>query len=296
MTISVSLGVLGRLLSLVGFAMTLQAIVAAIKPESILRILNKVLSKLEIPITIDGDYVIPLLMIAILLVYGSNWIVQYVRSLLMRRINQRIFSDIRNFAPQRVMDEDIFIIEQGPAAAQAAEKCMEVSLFIIMILTLFIFISPTLVLMLLPILAVLVVIQILGDRVKLRELKEQNDTRSTYINEFDPSGKAQKRIKPENNTYRQSLIEARENRRHRVAVKPQSDTFIGAIAIVVIIYYLDSLNLNSEYLAGLLILFVIGLRYIISAGIEMSASVSRLLELRRDIGMINEIVSTTFAA
>ena len=289
---SVALGVIGRLMLLAGFGVTLQAIIAAIKPAAATNVANKVLAKLEIGITIEVDYLIPLLVVALLLVYGGNWIIQYVRSHLLRRVVHNIISDKRNFLSGRDMDDDIFIIEQGPVVAQATEKCLEISLFIALILSLFILVSPVLVLMLLPLFGLLVVIQVLGDRAKLKQLKDQSEAKTNYLITIDSSGIKQKRKTPVDDKLRRNLFDARERRRHHAAIKPQSDTFVGAIATVVIIYYLANLDLSTEYLAGMMIFFVIGLRYVIAAGREMSNNVSRLLELRKHIDIIRGLLST----
>ena len=291
LSVSVTLGITSRLMLLAGFGMTLQAIIAAIKPETVTNVANKILNKFDIAFTIEVDYLIPILITALLLIYGGNWIVQYIRSGLMSRLVHRIISDKRNFLSGRSMDDDIFIIEQGPVAAQATEKCLEISFFIILILSLFIFVSPVLVVLLLPILSLLMAAQVLGDRAKLRQLKEQADAKDNYLNLTDSSGNDQEREVPADDEQRKILILAVDRRRHHAAIKPQSDTLIGAIAIVAIIYYLTNLDLSTEYLAGAMIFFVIGLRYVIAAGREMSNNVSRLLELRKHIKTIKGVLS-----
>jgi len=293
LTTSVILGVGARILLLLGFAMTLQAIVATIRPEIIAGFVNKLLEKTGLGINLEEGYVVQILMGVILLIYGSNWVLQYFRSLLVKRLNKKIVEDSRNFKTGRNLDDDIFIIGQTPGIVQSVEKCIQIAVFMLLIMSLIALMVPNLALLLLPVLIFLVVIQIYGGRKNLKELVQQQSARKLYINHTDPAdGIIRKRTAPENSSERSAYLAIMEQRRHRLALKPESEGIVGVFAITLVIYYLYLTKPDIEQFAGLLIVFVVGIRSVIASGRELSNNVSRILELRKYTDVLRDMLAT----
>jgi hypothetical protein len=280
--VSMMLGVIGRILALVGFAVTLQAIVAAIHPEILIGLLNRVFTHFHINISIDAVNIVPVLIIAILVIFSAGWLIQYTRSYLIGILNLRITRYDQSLASQLTMDDDIFLLEQVPPVVEAVEKSCEILLFMLMVIAMIAYMAPMLSLLLIPMLGLLVSVQVFGDRSRLRNLHQQNMARKNYVNETRDNGALRKRDAPLDIEERVEYFTLRERMRHQRVVKPQADAFVGAVVISMVIYYLSIAEINSEHLAGVLIIFVVGIRNIISSGRELSVAISKILELRKD--------------
>lgn len=274
-------GMAVRALTLLGFVATLQSIVAAIKPKMMVNVVNGGFTYLGLSYVIDPTDIVSILMIAILFIFGLNWIVQAVHSKLVGRLNFKSIEHMQSLIGGQSIEADAYIIDRLPALVQAVIRCCIIVLFMLFILIAISLLVPQLGLVVLPAMVVaLVIVQVLGDRGKLRRHKELRDARRKYdMMIVDRPSNGRVNAAAEAKALRE--YEAiREQQRHRAAVQPQISAFIGAIAICAIIYNLFTSELNVDQLAGMLIVVVVGIRYIISYSRELSANFSRILELR----------------
>ncbi len=289
--ITVLLGAIIRIASLFSYALTLQAIVAAIRPDVVHGFLSRALAALPLNLTITVDQVIPVLISAIILIHAMNWVGQYIRIGILEHINKKIAARQSNFADGRTMDEDLFLLEQVPGIIQSLDKVVQIVLLMIMIMLLISLAAPILTLLLLPILVGMVAIQVYGDRRNLREIQKQQDARRLYVNHTDPKdGKFRRRPCPQDTKDRDFYLSILIGRRRHTNVKPETDAFVSAIALSLVIYYLHIAHLSMDQLAGLLVLFVVGLRYMIASGRELSVNILLILNMRKDIELLQNIL------
>jgi hypothetical protein len=283
------IGISARIITLIGFAITLQAFIAAIRPDVILSFSNKLLVSLGFDLEIQVENLVHILILIIILIYGLNFLFHIIYSKILKKYIFYIVNDKEKFMVKQTMDDDIFLVEEVPPVIQSMIKSLEVIMFMTLVIVLISLLVPVLVLLLLPVLMLLVFIQVVADRAKLRDLEHQKKARQCYVNFKDVDGKLRRRLSPEINIERDRYLQIRDKRRHKALIKPQFDVFVGAIATSIVIYYLFKAQLDVEQLAGLLIIFVVGIRNVIASGRELSVSISRLLELRKHIPTLERL-------
>jgi hypothetical protein len=282
-------GVACRILGLVGFAMTLQAIVGAIRPNIFMPIIEQIEKALSFSLGLRESDVVFILIGIVIVIFVTNLISHRIRAFFSTKLNYRLVYDERNFCKDRLMDDDIFLVEQLPPTVQSIEKCFEIFIFMVLIIMMILFVSPDLVLLLLPLVCLIVIASVYGDRSRLRDVKRQQDARKTYVNRLDPDGKLRKHERPSNNKKRDQYLKILNERRQQETIKPQIDALVGACAMCIIVYYLSRSGFDTQRMAGTLLIFVVGVRYLIASVREFGVNFSRVLELRKNSRLLKVI-------
>ncbi|MEM7249821.1 MAG: hypothetical protein AAF493_00265 [Pseudomonadota bacterium] len=281
LAMSLFFGVSVRVLNLAGFALTLKAIVAAIKPSIVTDFIAVYAAKyVSLPPNIN-DYIVVILAGCVIAIFGLKLIFAHLHFYLQSQLVRSFVVDKSNFEPNRIFEQDVFVLENLPLTVQAIEKSIEIIIFVLLMLGFIAFIAPLLALLLIPTLSLLVMASVVRDRKSLRESNAQRETKVRYVERVDEHYGDDGVKRPLDCEERERYFAARVQRQRRVALNPQLDSFFGATAIVLVIYYLAQSNIDAESLAGLLLVFVIGIRYVVAAGRELSINVSRILELRK---------------
>lgn len=278
---AVATGMTVRVFTLLGFVVTLQSIVAAIRPQLMVNYFKKAFMHLGLGDGIDSSNVLTMLIVTILLVFGLNLIVQVLHSKFVGRLNLRSIERMQSLIGGKSNETDSYIIDKVPATVQAFVTCCVIGLLMLFLLVAISFITPMLGLLILPSMVLaLVLVQVLSDRGKLRRDKELWDARQKYSKFIALSAEKEQSSRADKAKALREYEAVQERLRHIAAVRPQISALIGAIAICAIIYHLFTLELKLGQLAGMLIVFVVGIRYIISYSREFSTNFSRILELR----------------
>ncbi len=290
-------GMAVRAFTVLGLIATLQSIVAAIKPMMMVNAVNKGSNYLGVGYVVDSGDVVSILIIAILFIFGLTWVVQAVHSKLVGRLNFKCTKHMQSLIGGQSVEFDAYIIDRLPALLQAVTRCCDIALFILLILIAISILVPKLGLLVLPaMVAALVLVEVFRDRGKLRREKELWDARHKYNTVIARRAKKERVNAADEARALQEFQAIRENQRHRAAVQPQIMAFIGAVAICAIIYNLFTSELELDQLAGMLIVVVVGIRYVIRLSRELSTNFSRILELRSKTEIMRAVLEPDPAA
>jgi hypothetical protein len=123
-------------------------------------------------------------------------------------------------------------------------------------------------------------IQVYGNRTRLVDVHKLRNARWGY-RFHNINGKRRVRQGPEAGVERDIFIDRREQLRRHKVIKPQVDAFFGAIALCVVIYYVSNTEITGDYIPGMFIIIIVGIRYVIVFGRELSVNVSQILDLRK---------------
>lgn len=288
--VTVGLGLVGRALTLICFALTLQAIVAAINPGMVLRVLSRAHQKLGLGFAVGPDELVIVVISSIVAAYATNLIVRHLHARSFENVISRIMRKSENFSKSLSMEDDVFTIERLPVIVQSVVAFCEIALFCTIIVIIISLVAPTLSLILLIALCLLIVVQVFGDRSKLRELDTQRAAKALYVGAGAPGAKSARHEHPQDTPARQAYLEARSLRRRKAFTKPHADAFAGALVLAVVIHYLFNAELSMDQLAGLVFLFVLGIRYVVSMGRELSTKLGTILELRKETRLLEKQV------
>lgn len=280
-------GIASRLLSLAGFAATLYAIIAAISVSYVQRHFERLAAYIGDDFSFDETQIVVIIISFILVCYLANYALQYFKSRLLGIILQKVCSLEPSRNASVPLDYDSFVIENLSSTIRDVERAIETSVFIFIVLVFIAIIMPELALIMLPVLGVMVVINVMGNRANVHRIKQQNDARKSYINEKGADGKLRRRKSIGDCEERSTYLSVREDRRHKTSMKPYLDQIVGALAICCIIYYIHTLDIDPENIAGIIIIFVISIRNVVAAGHELSGSISNIFDLRRHMDIIS---------
>lgn len=277
------LGVVSRFLTIASFAVALKAVLAALRPDLVLVVIGVVYEAVGLERTVTYDTLPPILISLVITVNLLNWLTSVLIGRISAAYNNRLIAKEIISWEHRSIDDDLFILDKMPIIARSVVRSIEVSLFLVSMLGLIFIFSSDLALFLIPLIAVLVVAQVLGDRKKLVVLTEMRKARRKYLTYFDENtGKLRKRTTAEDNCDRRAYFDLREHVRFRGLMKDRLDSFLGALALGVVIYYLFQNQMEVGELASLLIVFVLAIRQTLGAGKQLSVHLLAILELRRD--------------
>lgn len=288
---SVAIGVIVRVLTLVGFALTLQAIVAAIEPSIVMSMTEGIFHSFGLTSYFNANSLVYILVGLLLSVYGTAWGLQKTRSILVGRLIKRVLNQAVNFEENVDFEDDVFLVEKTSLLIESVDRSLEILVFIFLVVCMISFMAPGLAMLFFPGLIVLVFVHVVGDKSRLREQERANASRRCYLNVIGDNGKSRRRQFAARSMERDEYISIREVRRQRTATKKQLDAFVGAVAISLIIYYVFSSKLQLGELAGILIVFVAGIRYAIAAGRELGVSIGKILELRAEKHRLRSMLS-----
>lgn len=287
----VVLRVIGRFLIILSFAVTLKAVVAAIRPDLVLRAIDKIIHLIGIDMKISYAELPPILMGLVLGVNGMNWFVVFLTERMNTRLNVRIIGEHSRFGARSTMANDLFLLERVPDLAQNLIRCMDTSVFILLMIVLIFVFSPGLSMMLIPLLAILVIVQIYSGRSRLKLNNARRKAKIDYVTYTTEEGRQRKRLQPEDIVERREYLAVKDKVRVQDAMKNRFDSFIGAVVLATIIYYLFHSNIELDaFYASLLIVFILALRQTIGAGKQLSSQISLVLELRKDTYLLNQIL------
>lgn len=283
---AVILGFVGRIVTLVGFFITFNAIVAAVRPEIVARHATAVFHKVGVGVTVTADNIAMAIIGSIIGVYILKYLIYILYYEILKKATQRA-NAYRNISNSNAtIDDDVYMIEQTPDLVQSVVVVNEVALLILFFGTFLLYFSAEIGLLVLLMIGFMVVMLIISDRSNLRSNAYQKDARRLYLNIDEGGGKLRRRGGPEAVPERQKLIVARGARARRSVMKPQIEALYAGIVTAIIIFFMFRAHISIDQLAGMLVLFVVGIRYSINTGRDLSINLGRILELRTHVKLM----------
>jgi hypothetical protein len=290
LAIAVIAGMATRFLSLLGLFVTFQAIVAAFRPDIIVSRANAAFQQLGTQIELTAGDVEAIIVFSIIAVFGTNLIAGRVYALAIGSVNRRVTSFEAVDGVEITAAEDTTFIDNMPDVIRSVVSVVEVSAFLLCISIFLLIFSVKIGMLVLAMVVFLAIVLVVSDRGNLRRIHEQNEARKSYQNSAQTVDEPTRRRVPTQGQERDLFASIRWRRMERTVVKPYIDAFIGAVITAIIIYVLFQTELSAESLAGLLVLFVVGIRYAVSTGRDLATHVSRLLELRKNMALIENLL------
>ena len=278
-----------RFIELINFAIALKALVAAIRPDFVLKVFSYILAFAGLDMTITYESLPPILIGIVILVSLVNWLLVWIVSSLDKYFHNKLARRPYLWRLELPINDDLFVIEKLPGLSQNIIKCIDIMGFLIVMIWLVSLFSPGLVLFLMPILAMMIVVQIIVDRAKLQWLERMREAKLNYTTIVTEAGRGGKRTLAENNSQRQDYINIKEHLKYRKAMILSFNNFIGALALCGVIYYLFQSKLEMGALISVLILFVVAVRRTLVASKELSVQFISILDLRKDTKQLDRI-------
>lgn len=284
------LNLLVRFLRIANFAIALKAVLAAIRPDLVLKLINAAGSWVGYDKTFEYNDLSVIFISLVLTVGIINWLVN-IRSIQRNQVlHDRIVNNPDIQWEGRTLDQDLFIIDKLPNFSLNIVKCIDITIFLaVMVCLVFIF-SPQLAVFLIPLTITLIVMHIMSGRNKLRMATYIQNARRDYTTEKNEKGKSSKRRDAANNTERARYFQSRYKVALNNGTKRQFDNFVASAVLGGIIFYLFEIELEVGALASLLIIFVVAIRQTLSASSELGNQLLAILALRQDIKLLETIL------
>jgi len=272
------LGAMNRLFALLGMALTFKAIISALAPEATLGRLNPLLAKFDVAISVDS---LMLLMAGLVLsAYTTSWICQMLRDRCLSRLIWRVVKRQEILARQRLLDDDLFLIEDITPRVQTVTRVLEIIAFSSMFVAVIAVFAGPLLVVLLPLLLAFVVFMVHYERSRVRQRHEQKQAQAAYVNERTTDGAVRRRVYAADVAERDDYIRAREALRDGSAGVARNATLVSGAIMVLIVLYVGTLEIGIGNFPFIPLFLVVSIRSLVAYSQELGRSLTQILELR----------------